>query len=74
MATQKQAASGIIDPSLLYTLERLAVTLGVTPRYVREEWINTGKLDAMPMGRTYVIPGEIVATFVLRNLDCKGEQ
>lgn len=73
MAANKTSATGEIDPNIIYTLERLAVTLGQTPRYIRENWINNGKLDAMPLGRTYLIPGEVVANFVLRELDTKGE-
>lgn len=69
----KPAALGIIDPDLVYTLERVAITLGTTPRFVREQWINTDEIDAMPFGRTYLIPGHVVINLVQRKLQGKGE-
>lgn len=64
----KPAPLGVVDPDLVYTLERVAVTLGVTPRYIREQWINTKKIEPMPFGRGYLIPGHIVITLVNQEL------
>jgi hypothetical protein len=68
---KKTAALGIIDPDLLYTLERAAITIGITPRMLREEYVNTGQLMAMPMGRSYLIPGYAIHQLVMSNLEAK---
>lgn len=68
-ASKKQAALGKIDSDTTYTLERLAVDLGVTPRTLREEYINTGELMAMRFGRSYLIPGYVFQQLVIANLE-----
>jgi hypothetical protein len=72
-ASRKTSALGIVDPDLDYTLERLAAVLGITPRTLREQYINSGKLMAMPMGKSYVVPGYCWRHCVMASLELCDE-
>lgn len=71
--SKKTASLGIIDPDLVYTLERAAIVLGIPPRNLRENYVNTGDLMAMPFGRSYLIPGYAIHQLVMSRLEqCEG--
>jgi hypothetical protein len=65
--TKKAEAPGIIEPGNVYTLERAAAILGCPPRTLREDFVNAGRLAAMPFGRGYLLTGKDIVRLVRDN-------
>ena len=62
----------VVETDLPYTVEGLARALGVTPRWIRENWIETGLLEVASFGRLEMLVGYQLVPLVERHLACRA--
>lgn len=65
----KQKSAHPISPDFVYTPETAADSLGVTPRWIRDKLINTGKIPIVREGQRCVFTGRAILQWVEENAE-----